>query len=114
MTALSGPQLHALRYAKGRQLYAADVNAGNGNLRRTLLSLLKIGLLSWDPIYKGRLVITDLGEQKLQEAHQRDLAARSPRPRGVPSDRPGTLRIKDVGDRRVITLTGEHADKEHS
>lgn len=27
------------------------------------------------------------------------------------SDPPGTLRIKDVGDRRVITLTGEHEEK---
>ena len=36
---LSRPQLDALRYAKNRQLYAADINEGNGNRRRTLLWL---------------------------------------------------------------------------
>lgn len=72
---LSRPQLDALRYAKGRQLYAADINGGNGNMRRTLLWLLKHGLLDWDPIYRGRIVLTELGKQKLAEAHEKKLAA---------------------------------------
>ena len=67
---LSRAQLDALRYAKGRLLYAADINGGNGNRRRTLLSLFKIGMLAWDPspIYHGRVVLTAAGEQQLQQA----------------------------------------------
>lgn len=65
---LSRPQFDALRYAKGRQLYAANINDGNGNMRRTLLWLLKHELLAWDPIFHGRVVLTKLGEQKLDEA----------------------------------------------
>jgi hypothetical protein len=72
---LSQPQIEALRYANGRQLYAADINGGNGNRRRTLLWLLKHGLLSWDPIYTGRVVLTELGRRKLAEAHEKKLAA---------------------------------------
>ena len=67
-TKLSGPQLDALRYAKGRMIYAADINGGNGNRRRTLLSLLKIGMLAWDPICHARVVLTAAGEQQLQQA----------------------------------------------
>lgn len=74
MTKLSRPQFNALRYAKGRQLYAKDINEGNGNMRRSLLWLLKHALLAWDPIYKARVVLTKLGEQKLDEAR----AARRP------------------------------------
>lgn len=74
MKKLSPPQFDALRYAKGRQLYAKDINEGNGNMRRTLLWLLKHELLTWDPIYQGRVVLTKLGEQKLDEAR----AARRP------------------------------------
>ena len=68
---LSRAQLDALRYAKGRMLYAADINSGNGNRRRTLLSLLKIGMLAWDPIYHARIVLTPAGEQQLQQARDR-------------------------------------------
>ena len=69
MTAkLSRPQIDALRYAKGRMIYAADINGGNGNRRRTLLSLFKIGMLAWDPIYHARVVLTAAGEQQLQQA----------------------------------------------
>ena len=42
---LSRPQIDALRYAKGRMIYAADIG-GNGNGRRTLLSLFRIGFLA--------------------------------------------------------------------
>ena len=86
---LSRPQRAALRYAKNRQLYAADINEGNGNRRRTLLWLLKHGFLAWDPIYQGRVILTKLAEVVMR-------------------DRPGILRIRDVGDRRVITLMGVH------
>lgn len=68
MKRLSRPQIEALRYAKGRQLYAATINDGNGNLRRTLQWLIKHGLLGWDPTYHGRVVLTDLGTRKLEEA----------------------------------------------
>lgn len=64
---LSPPQFNALRYAKSRQLYAKDINEGNGNMRRTLLWLLKHEMLAWDPIYNGRVVLTRLGEQLLDE-----------------------------------------------
>ena len=106
MKKLSQPQFDALRYAKGRQLYAKDINEGNGNLRRSLLWLLKHGLLAWDPIYQGRIVLTELGTQKLAEERE----ARIPTARRR-IDPPGTLRIRDVGDRRVITLTGVHEEK---
>jgi hypothetical protein len=62
---LSRPQLDAIRYAKGRQLFAADVNEGNGNTRRTLLSLFKLGMLSWDPLLRGRVVVTAAGLEQL-------------------------------------------------
>ena len=62
---LSRPQLDALRYVKGWMLFAEDINEGNGNMRRTILSLFKLGMLGWDPIYRGRTVLTELGEQKL-------------------------------------------------
>jgi hypothetical protein len=74
---LSRPQIDALRYAKGRMLFAADINSGNGNLRRTLLSLIKIGMLDWDPIYRGRLVLTPAGEQQLQNDRDRKRDARA-------------------------------------
>ena len=72
---LSRPQLDALRYAKGRQLFAADINEGNGNRRRTLLSLLKLDMLAWDPIYRGGVVVTALGKQKLAEAREKKAAS---------------------------------------
>lgn len=75
MSKLSRPQLDALRYASGRQLYAADINSGNGNRRRSLLALLKLGLLDWDPIYHGRVVLTDRGKQQLSDARAKKLAA---------------------------------------
>lgn len=62
---LSRPQIDALRYAKGRQLFAKDINEGNGNMRRTLLSLLKLGMLGWDPIYNGRVVVTAAGIEQI-------------------------------------------------
>jgi hypothetical protein len=64
-------------------------------------------MLAWDPILRGRVVITDLGEQKIAEEQAQKRAARA----AIHLDRPGTLRIKDVGDRRVITLTGEHEER---
>jgi hypothetical protein len=67
---LSRPQIDALRYARSRQLYAADINDGDGNMRRTLLWLIKHGLLGWDPIYSGHVVLTKLGEQKLTESRE--------------------------------------------
>jgi hypothetical protein len=105
--ALSRPQIDALRYASGRQLYADDINNGNGNMRRTLLSLLKIGMLAWDPIYQGRVVLTTAGKQKLADWRQQQ------RPRAArrqPVDPPSTLRIKEVGDYQVITLAGVHKE----
>lgn len=101
MKKLSRPQFDALRYASGRQLYARDVNEGNGNMRRTLLWLIEHELLAWDPIYHGRLVLTETGSQKLADERQRQ--------RGI--DRPGILRIRDAGDQRVITLSGEHKEE---
>ena len=74
---LSRAQLDALRYAKGRMIYAADINGGNGNRRRTLLSLLKIGMLGWDPIYHARVVLTAAGEQQLQQERERTRAAKA-------------------------------------
>lgn len=62
---LSRSQIDALRYAKGRQLYADAINGGNGNLRRTIQSLFKIGMLGWDPIYHGRAVLTAAGEEQI-------------------------------------------------
>ncbi len=55
----------------GRQLYAADINGGNGNMRRTLLSLFHLGLLDWDALYKGRVVLTAVGTQTLQTERER-------------------------------------------
>ncbi len=75
MKKLSQPQFDALRYVKGRDLYAESINSGNGNMRRTILSLIKRGLLGWDPIYHGRVVLTELGKQKLAEAREAKLAA---------------------------------------
>jgi len=72
---LSRQQLDVLRYASGRQLYAADINGGDGNRRCTLLSLLKLGMLDWDPIYHGRVVLTERGTQQLADAHTKKLAA---------------------------------------
>ena len=72
---LSRPQLNALRYANGRQLYADTINDGDGNLRRSLLWLIKHGLLGWDPIYRGGVVLTDLGKQKLAEAREKKAAS---------------------------------------
>jgi hypothetical protein len=99
---LSRPQRNRLRYARNRQLFTADINRGNE--QRTYASLFKLGLLGWDPILKGRVVLTALGEEQLKEARDQE------RPKYGRDDRPGTLRIKDVGDRRVITLAGEHEE----
>jgi hypothetical protein len=86
---LSRPQIDALRYANGRQLYAADINGGNGSRRRTLLWLLKHGLLGWDPIYHGRVVLTPAGEQQLQQWREKERA----RVRGTIDDPRSALRI---------------------
>jgi hypothetical protein len=61
---LSRPQLNRLHYAKSHQLFTADINGGNE--RRTYASLFKLGLLDWDPVLKGRVMLTELGKQKLQ------------------------------------------------
>lgn len=63
--ALSRPQIDALRYAKRRQLYADDLNNGNGNMRRTFMSLLKLKMLDWDPLYHGRVVVTAAGLEQI-------------------------------------------------
>ena len=73
---LSRQQINALRYASGRSLYAKDINEGDGNLRRTLLSLFKIGLLDWDPLY-GRAVLTPIGKDALKIAREIQLAPKS-------------------------------------
>ena len=67
---LSCPQINALRYVNARSLYAESLNNGNGNMKRTLLWLLKHGLLDWDPIYYGRVVLTDAGQKQLQRADE--------------------------------------------
>lgn len=136
---LSLQQLKALRYTAGRHVYAESINEGDGNLRRSILSLFKIGLLRWDPIYSGRATVTEAGQRvlivakdieraakaklgvmdktKLGEIAAKERAAKDELRRTVKdakaatADPPGTLRIRDVGDRRVITLTGEHEVK---
>ena len=74
---LSRPQIDGLRYAKGRQLYAKDVNEGNGNMRRTLRSLIDLGLLAWGPAWHGCLVLTEAGKQALDAVREIDLAAKA-------------------------------------
>jgi hypothetical protein len=66
---LSRQQFDALRYVSGRRLYAKDINEGNGNRRRSLLALFKIGLLDWDPIY-GSVVLTPVGKEALKTAQE--------------------------------------------
>ena len=72
---LSLPQIDALRYASKRQLYAADVNGGDGNRRRTFRSLFKLGMIDWDPICHGRVVVTAVGKSQLRRAYEKKLAA---------------------------------------
>jgi hypothetical protein len=67
---LSRPQLDALRYAKGRMLFAKDINEGNGNRRRTLQWLIKHGMLDWDPLYHGRVVVTAAGEEQIAKGRE--------------------------------------------
>lgn len=74
---LSDPQLKALRYVAGRQLYAESINEGDGNLRRSILSLFKIGLLAWDPIYNGRATVTAAGQRALEVARDIERLAKS-------------------------------------
>ncbi|HSX21538.1 MAG TPA: hypothetical protein VLE97_02035 [Gaiellaceae bacterium] len=98
MKKLSRPQFDALRYAKGRDLYAESVNSGDGNMRRSILSLIKHGLLGWDPtaFYRGRLVLTELGKQKLAEA----LEERRAKLRGTVDDpRKATAIAKELSAR---------------
>jgi hypothetical protein len=76
VTRLSGPQLNRLRYAHNRQLFTSDMNRGNE--RRTYATLFKLGMLDWDPLFKGRVVVTALGTQRLKES--RELAGRNPSP----------------------------------
>lgn len=71
---LSRSQIDALRYAKGRQLFAADINEGNGNMRRTLLSLFKLGMLVWHPLYHGRVVVTAAGIEQLAKDRWKKLS----------------------------------------
>ena len=68
---LSRPQLKALRYVKGRMLYAESINNGDGNLRRSIMALFKNGLVDWDPIYTGRAVLTEAGESALKDITNR-------------------------------------------
>ena len=78
MIRLSGPQLNRLRYAHNRQLFTADMNRGNE--RRTYATLFKLGMLDWDPLFKGRVVVTALGTQRLKESRELELAAGRPSP----------------------------------
>jgi len=68
---LSRQQYKALRYVHGRMLFAADINSGNGNLRRTIMALFKKGLVAWDPIYTERAVLTAAGDQALSHIENR-------------------------------------------
>ncbi len=77
MKKLSRPQIEGLCYTRGRQLYAQDINEGDGNVRRTLLWLIKHGLLGWDPIYHGRVVVTAAGQEQLQRDQDRKRDARA-------------------------------------
>jgi hypothetical protein len=70
---LSRPQVAALRYVRGRMLFASDVDAGNGNMRRSIMTLFKLGMLAWDPIYTTRIVLTKTGKEALE-----DIAVRLP------------------------------------
>lgn len=74
---LSRPQIDALRYVNGRQLYAETINEGDGNMRRSILSLFKLGLLGWDPIYLGRAMLTPAGGQAIAAAREVELAAKA-------------------------------------
>ena len=73
---LSRPQLNALRQVRSRLLYAADVN--RGNVCRTYASLFKLGLIDWDPIYRGHVQLTKVGEQALDTANQKERDAKIP------------------------------------
>jgi hypothetical protein len=66
MRRLSRRQLEALRCADQQPLLVDDVNGGNGNRRRTYLSLMKLGLLGHDPILRGRLALTPAGKEQLR------------------------------------------------
>lgn len=90
---LSRAQIDALRRAEQGHLRI------DGRPRRTLLWLVDHGLITWRSIHPGHAEITSLGRQRLAAVPRRKL------------DPPGTLRITDVGDRRVITLVGRHEDK---
>jgi hypothetical protein len=68
VTRLSGPQLNRLRYARKRQLFTPDINRGNE--RRTYATLFKLGMLDWDPLFHGRVVVTALGERQLKESQE--------------------------------------------
>lgn len=72
---LSLPQIEALRYASRRQLFAADVDGGDGNRRRTFRSLFRLGMIDWDPICHGRVVLTTAGRSHLRRAHEKKLAS---------------------------------------
>lgn len=74
---LSRPQIDALRYARGRHLYASDINEGNGNTKRSLMWLLDHGLLGWDPLYQGRVVLTPAGDQALATVREIERAEKA-------------------------------------
>ena len=46
-------------------------------MRRSILWLLDHGLLGWDPIYHGRVVLTPAGEQALVVVREIELAAKA-------------------------------------
>lgn len=74
---LSRPQISALRYVRGRRLFATDVNEGNGNRKRSILWLLDRGMLDWDPICNGHIVLTAAGIQALAVVREIELAEKA-------------------------------------
>lgn len=63
---LTAPQIAALRYANSRQLWASTINDGNGNMRRSIQSLFKIGLIDWHPTFQN-VVLTKAGQAVLDQ-----------------------------------------------
>lgn len=72
---LSLPQIEALRYASRRHLFAADVNGGDGNRRRTFRSLFKLKMIDWDPACHGRVILTTAGRSQLRRAHEKKITS---------------------------------------
>jgi hypothetical protein len=96
---LSRPQINALRYVRGRALYATDVNEGDGNVKRSILWLLDHGLLGWDPIYHGRVVLTEAGTQALAAVREIERVEKA------------KLGVMDLSKKREIQAAGREAQR---